>query len=184
MRPPLQAVLLVTVNSSVAVAAGYSVDLDLFNTEFGEVGSLLSGRFVRCEPARRALDLVAGLIAPLERKNYWTIAEHVGHSSPRGLQHLLAQASWDADLVRDDVRDYVVARLLRPGEHAVLVLDETGDVKKGTRSVGCNASTRAPPARSRTPRSRCTRRWSAPGVTPWLTGPCPGFRSWWAHRGR
>jgi SRSO17 transposase len=95
----------------------------LFDTELGALSRLLSGRFVRCEPAGRALDLVAGLMAPLERKNCWTIAEHAGHSSPRGLQHLLAKAVWDADVVRDGVRDYATARLLRPGEKGVLVLD-------------------------------------------------------------
>jgi hypothetical protein len=85
-------VLLVTVNSSVAVAAGYSIDLELFDTELGALSRLLSGRFVRCEPAGRALDLVAGLTALLERKNCWTIAEYAGHSSPRGLGALVGQS--------------------------------------------------------------------------------------------
>ena len=123
-------------NKPVAVAAGYSVDPGFFDVEFDLVAGLLAGRFARPEPARHASDLVAGLIAPLERKNCWTIAEHAGHTSPHGLQHLLARASWDADEVRDDVRDYVAARLLQPGEQGVLVLDETGDLKKGTRTVG------------------------------------------------
>jgi SRSO17 transposase len=120
----------------VAVAAGYSVEVGLFDAEFQAVTGQLKDRFCRAEPARNALDLVAGLVAPLERKNCWTIAEHAGHVSPHRLQHLLAKACWDADLVRDDVRDYVVARLLRPGEKGVLVIDETGDLKKGTRTVG------------------------------------------------
>lgn len=128
--------LLVTVNRSVAVAAGYSVDVGVFDAEFQEVVGLLGGRFARCEPAGRACDLVSGLIAPLERKNCWTIAEHVGHTSPDGLQHLLAQAKWDADAVRDAVCDYVVTRLLAPGEKGVFVIDETGDLKKGNRTVG------------------------------------------------
>jgi len=78
--------------------------------------------------------LVAGLVAPLERKDCWTIAEHAGHASPHGLQHLLGRAAWDVDGARDDVRGYVLDHLADPG--AVLVIDETGDLKKGTATVG------------------------------------------------
>jgi SRSO17 transposase len=77
---------------------------------------------------------VLGLLADLPRKNCWTIAEHAGESSPDGMQHLLARAVWDTDGVRDDLRDFVVEHLGDPG--AVLVVDETGDVKKGTATVG------------------------------------------------
>lgn len=70
----------------------------------------------------------------LDRKNCWTIAEHRGDATPDGLQHLLARAKWDADAVRDDRRDYVVDAVGDPG--AVLIIDETGDVKKGTATVG------------------------------------------------
>jgi len=72
---------------------------------------------------------VLGLLAALPRKNCWTIAEHAGDASPDGMQHLLARAVWDEDAVRDDVRAYVVEHLGDPG--AVLVVDETGDLKKG-----------------------------------------------------
>ena len=75
-----------------------------------------------------------GLLAELPRKNCWTIAEHAGDASPDGMQHLLARAKWDAGGVRDDVRGYVIEHLGDPG--AVLVIDETGDVKKGTASAG------------------------------------------------
>src|SRR5688500_4657275 len=75
-----------------------------------------------------------GMVSGLDRKNCWTIAEHRGALTPDGLQHLLARASWDADDVRDDLRDYVVEAFGDPG--AILVVDETGDVKKGTHSVG------------------------------------------------
>ena len=77
---------------------------------------------------------VLGLLADLPRKNCGTIAEHAGESSPDGMQHLLARAVWDTDGVRDDLRDVVVEHLGDPG--AVLVVDETGDVKKGTATVG------------------------------------------------
>jgi SRSO17 transposase len=94
----------------------------------------IAGRFARVEPRRRVRDLILGLLSDLPRKNCWTIAEHVGHATPDGLQHLLGRAKWDADLVRDDLRDYVLEHLA--DDQAVLVVDETGDVKKGTRTVG------------------------------------------------
>jgi len=77
---------------------------------------------------------VLGLLADLPRKNCWTIAEHAGDPSPDGMQHLLARAVWDHDGVRDDVRAYVVEHLGDP--EAVLVVDETGDRKKGITTVG------------------------------------------------
>ena len=92
------------------------------------------GRFRRVEPRRRARAFVLGLLAGLPRKNCWTIAEHAGDPSPDGMQHLLARARWDADGVRDDMRAYVIEQLGDPG--AVLVIDETGDVKKGTATPG------------------------------------------------
>ena len=75
-----------------------------------------------------------GMVSGLDRKNCWTIAEHRGDRSPDGLQHLLSRAKWDADAVREDLRDYVIDAFGDPG--AVLVVDETGDVKKGVESVG------------------------------------------------
>ena len=70
-----------------------------------------------------------GLLAPLPRMNCWTIAEQAGDAAPDGMQHLLAQARWDADGVRDEVRSFIIGHLGDPG--AVLVADETGDLKKG-----------------------------------------------------
>lgn len=94
----------------------------------------IAGRFARVEPRRRVRDLVLGLLSDLPRKNCWTIAEWAGEKTPHGMQHLLCRASWDADAVRDDVREYVVEHL--HDDQAVLVVDETGDVKKGTHTVG------------------------------------------------
>lgn len=94
----------------------------------------IAGRFVRVEPRRRATALVLGLLADLPRKNCWTLAEHTGDAIPDGMQHLLHRAKWDADAVRDDVRTYVVEHL--HDDDAVLVVDETGDLKKGTATVG------------------------------------------------
>ncbi|MEU7039097.1 IS701 family transposase [Streptomyces sp. NPDC046237] len=94
----------------------------------------IAGRCARVEPRRRVGRLALGLLSDLPRKNCWTIAEWAGKASPHGMQHLLCRASWDADAVRDDVREYVIEHL-HDGA-AVLVVDETGDVKKGTDTVG------------------------------------------------
>ncbi|MGH3258318.1 MAG: IS701 family transposase, partial [Streptosporangiaceae bacterium] len=94
----------------------------------------IAGRFARVEPRRRARAFVLGLLSGLRRKNCWTIAELAGDLSPDGMHHLLAAARWDADAVRDDLRGYVIEHLGAAG--AVLVVDETGDVKKGTASAG------------------------------------------------
>ena len=94
----------------------------------------IAPRFARYEPLRRASELMLGMVSGLDRKNCWTIAEHRGDTSPDGLQHLLSRAQWDADGVRDDLREYVIDAFGDPG--AILVVDETGDVKKGVHSVG------------------------------------------------
>lgn len=94
----------------------------------------VAGRFARVEPRRNARAFVLGLLSELPRKNCWTIAEHAGDATPDGMQHLLAAARWDAGAVRDDLREFVVERLGDPG--AVLVVDETGDLKKGTTTAG------------------------------------------------
>ncbi|WP_326757092.1 IS701 family transposase [Streptomyces hirsutus] len=94
----------------------------------------IADRFARVEPRRRAGRLVLGLLSDLPRKNCWSIAEWAGEATPHGMQHLLCRASWDADAVRDDVRDYVVEQL--HDDQAVLVVDETGDLKKGAHTVG------------------------------------------------
>jgi SRSO17 transposase len=101
---------------------------------FDDLMGRIAGRFARVEPRRRARSLVLGLLSNLPRKNCWTIAEHAGHATPDGLQHLLARAKWDAEAVRDDLRGYVVEQL--GDQDAVLVVDETGDLKKGTHTVG------------------------------------------------
>jgi len=101
---------------------------------FDELMSQVAGRFGRVEPRRTAREFVAGLLSPVERKNCWWLAEQAGHGDPQAMQRLLRSAVWDADGVRDDLRAFVTARL----GHArgVLICDETGFLKKGTRSVG------------------------------------------------
>jgi SRSO17 transposase len=117
-----------------AVAAGLSVDLDGWRREFDELMLRVGGRFARVEPRRRMTAFVRGLLAPLPRVNCWTIAEYAGETCPRGMQRLLSEAVWDEDGMRDDLRGYVLEHFGDPG--AVLVVDETGDLKKGTATVG------------------------------------------------
>ena len=100
----------------------------------GALHAQIAGRFARAEPRRRVLAYLRGLLGNVGRKNSWQLAEHAGERTPDGMQRLLATADWDPDLVRDDLRAYVVEHLGDPG--AVLVADETGFLKKGTTSVG------------------------------------------------
>jgi SRSO17 transposase len=116
------------------VAAGHSIDTTRWKEAFDGLMGRLAGRFARVEPRRRAARLVLGLLSDLPRKNCWMIAEWAGEASPYGMQHMLCRASWDADAVREEVRDYVVENL--HDDEAVLVVDETGDLKKGTSTVG------------------------------------------------
>src|SRR5690349_24123284 len=94
-----------------------------------ELAQRLAPRFARVEPRRRLLAYLRGLLAPLGRKNGWQLAEAAGDRTPDGMQDFLSRMRWDADAVRDDLRAYAVEHL---GEaEGVLVLDETGFVKKG-----------------------------------------------------
>jgi SRSO17 transposase len=116
------------------MAAGLSVDLDRWRREFDELMLRVGGRFARVEPRRRMAVFVRGLLAGLPRVNCWTIAEYAGERCPRGMQRLLSAAAWDEAGVRDDLRGYVLEHFADPG--AVLVADETGDLKKGTMTAG------------------------------------------------
>ena len=102
--------------------------------ELEAVAGRIAPRFGRAEPRRRALAYLQGLLAPLERKNGWHLAEAAGDHTPDGMQAFLARVHWDADALRDDLRAYVVEHL--GDDDAVLVLDETGFLKKGTKSAG------------------------------------------------
>jgi SRSO17 transposase len=108
--------------------------VDGWAEELTAVGERLGRRFGRSEPRQRALRYIRGLLSDTERKNGWQLAEHLGEATPDGVQHLLARAAWDADAVRDDLTRYVAEHLGQAG--GVLVVDETGFLKKGTKSVG------------------------------------------------
>src|SRR5438132_14291368 len=94
----------------------------------------IASRFARPEPRRRALAYLQGLLSSSERKNGWHLAEQAREARPYGMQRLLSQAVWDAHLVRDDLRDYVLEHLGEP--EATLVIDETSFPKRGNKSAG------------------------------------------------
>src|ERR687898_2169993 len=102
--------------------------------ELEAVNERLSAHFTRSEAHQRACDYLLGLLSEAERKNGWQLAEVAGNATPYGLQHLLGRANWDADALRDDLREYVLEHLA--GDESVLVVDETGFIKKGDKSVG------------------------------------------------
>jgi SRSO17 transposase len=102
--------------------------------ELAELYARIAPRFRRAEVRSRARRFLEGLLAPVERKNGWQLAEELGEHGPRGVQRLLADADWDEDAVRDDLRAYITEHL---GEaNGVLVIDETGFIKKGKKSAG------------------------------------------------
>jgi SRSO17 transposase len=110
------------------------VVIDVVAAELDRVHARIAGRFTRAEPRGRAREYISGLVAGLERKNGWTLAERSGELSPDGMQRLLRRADWDLEGVRDDLRDYVVEHLGDRG--GVLIVDDTGFLKKGVRSAG------------------------------------------------
>jgi SRSO17 transposase len=94
----------------------------------------LAPYFERAEPRQRVLAYLRGLLSPAERKNSWQLAEVSGDPTPYAFQHLLRRALWDPEAVRDELRRYVLQHL--GDAEAVLVLDETGFLKKGRHSAG------------------------------------------------
>ncbi len=100
-----------------------------------ELHGRIAHRFARSEVRDRARRYLVGLLERVERKNGWQLAEALGELGPRGVQRLLSAATWDADAVRDDLRAYVVDHLGDPAS-GVLIIDDTGFVKKGDKSCG------------------------------------------------
>jgi SRSO17 transposase len=110
-----------------AQIAGWRTGLDALHAR-------IAGRFRRAEARQRVKRYLLGLLDRIDRKNGWQLAEHLGERGPQGVQRLLNAADWDTDAVRDDLRAYVVEHLGDPA--GVLIVDETGFLKKGTKSVG------------------------------------------------
>jgi SRSO17 transposase len=109
--------------------------LDRWPEALSNLHARIAGRFRRPEVRERVRRYLAGLLGRVERKNSWQMAEQMGETGPQGAQRLLNAARWDADAVRDDLREYVVEHL---GEEdsGMLIVDETGFLKKGKKSVG------------------------------------------------
>lgn len=95
---------------------------------------LIAELFARSEPRARSLAYLQGLLSGCERKNGWQLSEWMGEAAPYAVQHLLDRARWDADQARDRVRSYAVQEL--HSAEAVLIVDETGFLKKGNHSAG------------------------------------------------
>ena len=111
------------------------IDFSHWGPGFDAYMGAFSSRFPRVEPRRRAASYVRGLLSELERKNGWTIAEGAGDKTPDGMQRLLNASQWDEDGARDDLRS-VIINAIGDQEHAILVVDETGFLKKGKKSAG------------------------------------------------
>lgn len=109
-------------------------EVEIWAKELDILGTRIGKRFERAEPRDRAVRYIQGLMSDIPRKNGWQLAEYVGEATPDGMQRLLSTAHWDVDGVRDDLRYYVVEEIGTP--EGILVIDETGFLKKGTHSVG------------------------------------------------
>jgi len=107
---------------------------EVWTTAFQDLGQRIADSFVRQASHQRALAYLRGLMSPVTRKNGWQVAEEVGEATPYAMQHLLDRARWDCDGVRDELRTYISQAIADP--HGVLVIDETGFLKKGRKSVG------------------------------------------------
>ena len=103
------------------------------------VHECIAGRFRRPEPRKRVLEYLKGLLSPVERKNGWQLAEQAGYATPYGVQRLLSGYVWDADLVRDDLKQYVVEHLgdgdAVPGGGRDRVPQERGEIGWGAAPV-------------------------------------------------
>jgi SRSO17 transposase len=117
-----------------AVAVASRLDLGAWRAGFDDVFAVVAGRFAQAASRKRARAYLLGLLSRSERKNGWTIAEFAGDATPDGMQRLLNFYSWSAGDVRDDLRDFVTGRIGDPA--GVLIADETGFLKKGTKSAG------------------------------------------------
>lgn len=121
-----------------AAAASIRIDVETWQAGMGALMLRVGAFFGRVELRRTAGDVVDGLVSDLPRKNCWTLAEYAGHWSADRVQHLLARAVWDHDGVRAEVRAYVAQNLTEGvgADQTVLIVDETGDQKKGSRTAG------------------------------------------------
>ncbi|SNQ49856.1 hypothetical protein FRACA_3800004 [Frankia canadensis] len=146
------------------------MDAVVWDAELEELFGRLADCFRNDQTRVQARAYVAGLLPRTERKNGWTLAEFNQDLGPHKMQRLLSESAWDEDAVADVVRSYVVENLTEAG--GVLVIDETGFVKKGTESAGVQRGTAAPLGGSRTVNSACSPHMSPEKGGLWLTGNC------------
>ena len=99
-----------------------------------EISGRIGRHFGRAEVRKRVGHYLHGLLASVERKNGWQMAEELGEANAHGVQRLLEEADWDEEAVRDELRRYVVEHL--GAANGILVIDETGFLKKGKKSAG------------------------------------------------
>lgn len=127
---------MLSLEDDVVTSAVLAVDdrLSRWRAGFEGMFALVAGRFAQVDSRRRARMYVLGLLSGAEWKNSWTLAEQAGDVTPDGMQRLLNFYRWDADAIRDDLREYVLNHIGDPG--GVVVADETGFLKKGTKSAG------------------------------------------------
>jgi SRSO17 transposase len=116
-------------------SGGAETAAERWSDRLGELHARIARRFRRPEVGERARRYLAGLLGRVERRNGWQMAKAIGEDGPQGVQRLLNRAKWDAGAVRDDLRDHVFEHL-GDEESGVLVIDETGFLKKGEKSVG------------------------------------------------
>lgn len=116
------------------MAATAIVDPDAWMECFDTAFARIAGRFKRVEPRKAARDYLLAVLSDVDTRSCWQLAEQAGHASPHRMQRLLAEAVWDADAVRDDLRAFVVDELGDP--EGVLIIDDTGDLKSGSATVG------------------------------------------------
>jgi SRSO17 transposase len=109
-------------------------DLQDWSTEFASLTDRVASLFVHPKSREHSRQYLEGLLAPIERKNGWTIAEYVGEKEPKAMQRFLNLALWDADDLRDLNLDYAIENLGDPD--AILIADPTGFAKKGKKSAG------------------------------------------------
>ena len=134
---------------------GELATVERWPNSFDELHTRVARRFLRLEIRGRVRRYLSGLLGRVERKNGWQMAEQMGEVGPQGAQRLLNAARWDADAVRDDLREYVIEHLGEE-ESGVLIVDETGFLKRGRSRSGWPASTRELQGASRMPRLGCS----------------------------
>src|SRR4051812_32783923 len=111
-----------------------SASVLVWREELGALEARLGDLFVRAEPRRQAGRYLEGLLSAAKRKNGWQLAEQIGDARPWRTQRVLSHVLWDQHAARDLCRDYVLEHLGAPD--GVLVVDETGFLKKGEHSAG------------------------------------------------